>query len=61
VIAARHSAWLSVIAPATVIGAMAPISVKGVTMLSCPCRAKSISPCAIGMSSVRGLLVLMIV
>jgi hypothetical protein len=36
VIAARHSAWLSVIAPATVIGAMAPISVKGVTIDKLP-------------------------
>ena len=61
VIAAIASAWLNVIAPATVMGAIAPIKVNGVTMLTWPFLAKSINPCAIGISKVRGLFVFMIV
>ena len=44
-----------------VIGDIAPISVNGVTTSICPARAKSISPCAMGMSIWRGELVLMMV
>ena len=60
-IAASASAWLSVSAPATVIGAIAPIRVNGVTIVNCPCRAKSISPRAIGTSIWRGEFVFTIV
>ena len=58
---ARASACCSVSAPATVIGAMAPARQKGVMINTCPARAKSMMPCAIGMSSWRGELVLMTV
>ena len=60
-IADKASAWLSVMDPATVIGAIAPINVKGVTIHNWPWRAKSINPCAMGISNVRGLFVLIIV
>ena len=55
------SAWLSVSAPAIVTGAIAPIRQNGVTMQGWPLSAKSIRPCAIGMSIWRGELVLMTV
>jgi hypothetical protein len=44
-----------------VTGAIAPASVNGVTMSSWPLSAKSMIPSAIGMSSCRGELVLMMV
>lgn len=49
------------ITPASVIGAIVLISVNGVTIETWPAFAKSITPCSIGISSVRGLLALMIV
>ena len=52
------SACASVSAPGMVIGAMAPASVKGVTIISWPWRANSMMPSVIGRSSCRGELVL---
>lgn len=60
------AAWITTVAPGRaswvrVIGAIAPISVNGVMIDIWPCRAKSISPCAIGISICHGELVLMMV
>jgi hypothetical protein len=52
------SACASVSAPGIVTGAMAPASVKGVTIMSCPLRANSMMPSVIGTSSCNGELVL---
>ena len=52
------SACESVSAPEMVIGAIAPASVKGVTIISCPLAAKSMMPSVIGTSSCSGELVL---
>ena len=58
---ASASACASVNAPAIVTGAIAPASVNGVMMSTCPAVAKSMMPSAIGMSSCSGELVLMMV
>src|SRR6185312_11710801 len=52
------SACARVRAPAIVIGAMAPASVNGVTITSCPLAANSTMPSVIGTSSCNGELVL---
>ena len=55
------SACARVSAPAMVIGAMAPASVKGVMITSCPFSANFRMPSVIGRSSCSGELVLQIV
>src|ERR1700737_806390 len=61
VIPNRASACASVKAPAIVMGAIAPASVNGVTITSCPFAAKSMMPSVIGTSSCRGEFVLQMV
>ncbi len=58
-IPAIASACCCTSAPASVTGLIAPASVKGVMTFTCPCSASAISPSAMGMSSCRGELVLM--
>nr|WP_245491198.1 trimethylamine methyltransferase family protein [Mesorhizobium sp. M2A.F.Ca.ET.037.01.1.1] len=48
---ASASACCKVSAPATVIGAIAPARQKGVMIRTWPALAKSMMPCAIGISS----------
>ena len=55
------SAWASVRAPAMVIGAIAPASVNGVMMTSCPLAANLRIPSVMGRSSCSGELVLQMV
>jgi hypothetical protein len=55
---ASASAFCWASAPARVIGAMAPASVKGVRIISCPARAKSMMPWHMGTSSWSGELAL---
>ena len=52
--AARASAMERTTAPAMVTGAMAPASVKGVTMTGWPRRAKRMAPSSMGESCFRG-------
>ena len=59
--AASSSACCCTSAPAMLAGAIAPESVNGVMTATWPARAKSIRPCAIGMSRLSGELVLMTV
>ncbi len=61
VMPASASACASVSAPVIVTGAIAPASVNGVMISTCPASAKSMMPSAIGMSSCSGELVLMTV
>src|SRR5882757_5789756 len=61
VIPSSASACASVKAPAIVIGAIAPASVKGVTITSCPFAANSMMPSVIGTSNCNGELVLQMV
>src|SRR6266478_3147969 len=56
----RASACARVRAPAMVIGAIAPASVNGVTIINCPCAANSMMPSVMGTSSCSGELVLQI-
>ena len=58
---ANISAFCRTSAPARVAGAIAPASVNGVTHTAWPAPASSISPSAIGISSVSGVLVLTMV
>ena len=54
VMPARASAFCWVTAPATLAGAMAPASVKGVTMTGWLCSAMVIMPSSIGVSNLNG-------